>query len=29
MKIKELSERNDIIELNDFIKKIKDEWKIL
>jgi hypothetical protein len=25
MKIKELSERNDIIELNDFIKKIKDE----
>ena len=25
MKIKELSEKNDIIELNDFIKKIKDE----
>ena len=25
MKTKELSERNDIIELNDFIKKIKDE----
>ena len=25
MKIKELSEKNNIIELNDFIKKIKDE----
>ena len=25
MKIKELSEKNNTIELNDFIKKIKDE----